>query len=718
MEPPSRVLHDVHDVPLKLSTLRAGVESGFQRQLDAARRDFERNLEERGRAAEEAAHRKAETLLAPQVQALHVRLQAESGASLRRSEAAEARLIAAERKAEQQADELAQLRRRMDAVEARLDTEEAQSSAATADRDSLRTGLSSLGDELAERSNLAETRRSNTELSLRSLVHQTAANAQEARGTLAKEMENHVQDLLSQINACESRFAQKLQDEAKALRGETSVGDSRVSAQLRQELKQAAEAAHAALSQSHAEMEQHVAATAESLRGHAAQQADAAARSADAALQARSSELHKELSQHHEAAIAHTDGASHRHEKASTQMRELLDQNLTEVRLGWCSQLDSVRAQLAETDLRLSQAVDAAEQLAASSLAQRMEGAEGKLTEAIRRTEQALNERAEHSAGEMARQLKALEERAGHACDGARLHAASDAQQAVLKAMGQQRADLEDALSEMRRSIEKALHDEREEGMKFRSRIEQSCTTVTDRRTQAVAADANTVSMLQELNGRLQAELAEVRRSAKSSEQNAVDMNSQVHREIVDIRGEIAHLSSSVTALSRGMLKALHIIGLVGDESWPSTATKPTDAGDPPASATAGVEALAAQVGEGWMSFQGGAQPAASILALIDRKAERLELTAFVSTLREERRADRNETLDRLSRGVQFSAGLVPKPPPPRTAAAALDTVSSSLPSPAAPTLPTPRGVAGGALRGLHAQELGTLRLPRFDIAG
>jgi len=219
-----------------IPALQQGGEAATQLQLNNQRTELERKIREQSKAAEDAAFRRVEEFLTPQVKALGEQLHAKVHAVGSRTEEAFPRIGDVEGAHNNTISELSPLRTRADVAASRIDRLSVQSATGTRDVAELRVDFDSLVCEF--RGTVAEEKESRTraEFRLESLLNGASDAAAMATRTVDEQSEQRRIRALATMTATEERLLTRMDEQGQRLLQESKRLNEELAAQLRGEI--------------------------------------------------------------------------------------------------------------------------------------------------------------------------------------------------------------------------------------------------------------------------------------------------------------------------------------------------------------------------------------------------------------------------------------------------------------------------------------------------
>lgn len=333
----------MHAIPEKLSALRQNIEGTMTRQMADQRLNFERQLKDQAKDAEDTAVRRAEDLLKPQIAALNERLQAHLKSLQLRIEDAFPKIAEVGDVLAATRTEMKPLHARADAAAARLDRLAIQTSTTTKDCNDLGQDFRDVACELRQKFE-EETRQ---RLELQALLdHQFHEGMQAAAAATRSAMERadaQARQLEDSDSAIEERLVQRLDEQALRSRKESMLGDEELAKILRPEIQAVATMLERRAEECNAHAEELVRQSVAKFRDELETSAKRVLQNGETALQQRARDLLAKMNENAATARADTEKV---HAAADTALHEAtvtLRKFITDTRTSLTAEAESLR---------------------------------------------------------------------------------------------------------------------------------------------------------------------------------------------------------------------------------------------------------------------------------------------------------------------------------------------------------------------------------------
>uniref|UniRef100_A0A6T8V2M6 Uncharacterized protein n=1 Tax=Noctiluca scintillans TaxID=2966 RepID=A0A6T8V2M6_NOCSC len=228
----------MHALPEKISALRQNLEGSMHRQMADQRLAFDRQLKDHSKDAEDAAVRRAEDFLKPQMFALSERLQTQMNAlHLRVAEDALPKIVDVSAQMALHRTETQPLHSRIEASAAQIERLSAHASTTTREIHDL--GQDARGAFMDFRAKIAEETSTRDKMcaDLRQALNEAMGTAAANNRTAMERAEEQAKHLVEQCQLQETRFLHRMDEQLSLNRREREAGDEDVAQKLRSEMQ-------------------------------------------------------------------------------------------------------------------------------------------------------------------------------------------------------------------------------------------------------------------------------------------------------------------------------------------------------------------------------------------------------------------------------------------------------------------------------------------------
>jgi len=376
------------------------------RQLTEQRIKLEQHISESCKEAENAALRRAEASLKPQIGGLDERWQAKIQEVQLRVEETFPRitevadLLAATR------TEIQPLHARADASAARLDRLAVQTATTTKD-------IADLGDDMRDavtklRQSLEEEKQQRMEMGeqLKALLQEQSQKATQATKAAADKAEEQAKDLADGSKALEDRIMQNLGEQAERSRTQQKLGDEDVLKQLRSEIQALSEVLEVRAASCNAEAEALSNKCAETLRNEMDASSKRVLSISEQGVEKKAKELTAKMTEGFEAASLGTEQVRAQGESALLDATAGLRKSIADVCSRFAAEDERLHRQLIDAETRSTEAAKEAERKAGETSARRLEATASELKDDMHKMLKQLSDADESMRNSLTEQLK------------------------------------------------------------------------------------------------------------------------------------------------------------------------------------------------------------------------------------------------------------------------------------------------------------------------